>query len=70
MSLAATAQIHTKNNYLADDTENPKKDLKPELNPPAPEALVAGSFNPGPQMTHATIPMPTDGPLSFAPQNE
>jgi|LauGreDrversion4_2_1035121.scaffolds.fasta_scaffold994617_2 hypothetical protein len=66
MSLTTTAQIHTLNHYLA-ETNKPSKVKKPEQNPHSSDVLVAGSFNPSGQMTHATIPVGTDGPLSFAP---
>ncbi len=78
MSLAATAHIHTQNNYHEIGNDGSKKNPKePEVNPvnnrvsTQGDMIIAGSFNPGHIPTHATIPQqPMDGPLSFAPLSE
>ncbi len=63
MSLATTAHIHTEKTYLVNAADGSKKNPKePDFNPEhnrlsaQDDVMIAGSFNPGPLPTTATIP--------------
>ena len=71
MSLTTSAQIYTQNNYLADtnklaENKQPDVNVVPEIKQEIP--MIENSFNPPGGLR--TIPLSTDGPLSFAPTTE
>ena len=71
MSLTTSAQIYTQNNYLANTNnlavnQQPQKNVIAETKQEIP--MIENSFNPPGGLR--TIPLSTDGPLSFAPTTE
>ena len=71
MSLTTSAQIYTQNNYLANTNnlavnQQPQQNVVTETKQEIP--MIENSFNP--QGGLRTIPLSTDGPLSFAPTTE
>ena len=71
MSLTTSAQIYTQNNYLANTNnlavnQQPQKNVVTETKQEIP--MIENSFNPPGGLR--TIPLSTDGPLSFAPTTE